>query len=201
MSLNITELSKLSKEAYNSNKGIILDIILFGSSTRGKTKPNDIDILMLFNEKIDRDIEYDFKKKIAKIYENVALISKTKENLNDPTFSAREAILFEGRSLLTKTSLASKWGFDPIGLFIYDTKPLKNTEKTRFYYAFNGRKGVQGIADSLRAIKLSDRILAVPLEEIEKAKEFFDFWKMSYTYIPTLLPTRLAKSHIIGKVR
>ncbi len=200
MSLNITGLYRLSKEFYRSNKEAIFDIILFGSSVRGKVKPNDLDILILFDKKIDRDAEYEFKRKIGKFAENISLISKTKESVNDPAFPAREAILFEGYSLITKTQLASKWGFDPVGLFIYDTKPLKNTDKTRFYYALNGRRNALGIADSLKSTKLSDKILAVPLENIEEAKVFFDLWKIEYVYVPTLLPSRLAKGHIIGKV-
>jgi len=194
-------LSKLGKEFYKKYKNQIDDIVLFGSSVRGKKKPNDVDILIIFTEKVDKEIEYEFKNKIVKIIENVSLISKTSKGIYDSFFDAREAILFEGYSLVSNELLSSKYGFNAYGMFIYSTKELNNSDKTRFYYAFNGRRGEKGFVDSSNAIKLSDNVLLVSLENIEEAKEFFDFNKIEFKYNPTLIPSRLAKKQIIGKVR
>ena len=95
MKLNITKLSKFSKTFQKDYKEYIKDIILFGSSLRGKLEPEDIDILILFNKKINKDIEYEFKKQASKIIENISLISKTEDTLYDPSFSAREGRMSE----------------------------------------------------------------------------------------------------------
>jgi len=40
----------------------VADILVFGSVVRGKEKPNDIDILVIFESKVDKDIEYQIRK-------------------------------------------------------------------------------------------------------------------------------------------
>jgi hypothetical protein len=162
---------------------------------RGKEKPNDIDILLIFKKKIDKDIEYEFRKKT-----DAQVISKTEKDLIDPSFDPREGYLFEGYSLVYSKPIISRYGFTSVGLFIYETKPLSNSTKTRFYYALNGRNK-DGIIDENKAKKLSDNIIMVPLDRIEPMKEFFDYWKLEYKYIPTLIPERLAKRQIIKHVR
>ncbi len=199
MKLNITKLSKISK-GFNKQHTELKDIILFGSSVRGKLKPNDIDILLLFKEKIDVNIEYEFKKQVSKLFKNISLISKTEKTVLDESFNAREAILFEGYSLIKKEKIAQQNGFSPQGMFIYSTKNLKNVEKTKFYYALNGRRKEKGMLNELNAIKLSDNILSVPLDKIEETKEFLERQNIEFKFIPCLIPIRLAKRHIIGKV-
>lgn len=200
MNSEIVRLSKISNLFYQKNKEEIKDIILFGSLMRGKSKPNDIDLLIIFKNKVNKDTEYTLKKLIAKSFANISLISKTENSLYDASFSAREAILFEGYSLIYRESLSSRYGFDSIGMFVYKTKKMSNADKTMFYYALNGRRGSAGIVDALKGIKISDNIIIFPLNQIESAREFLEQWKAEYTYIPTLLPSRLAKKHIIGKV-
>lgn len=200
MNSKITQLSKISRLFYKRYKEDVNDIILFGSIMKGKQIPTDIDVLILFRKEINKEIEYDYKKQASKIFTNLSLISKTEDSLKEAYFSAREAILFEGYSLIRKKFIACESGFDSLGIFIYQTKQLSNVEKTKFYYAINGRRGSKGILDSLNAIKLSDNIIAVPLQEIEETKDFFASWKIEYTYTPSLIPSRLAKKHIIGKV-
>lgn len=200
MKLKLIQLYKIGKSFYKKYKDLINDIIVFGSSMRGKINPNDIDVLIVFNKNINKNIEYEFKKQASKIFNNISIISKTQDAIYDSSFAAREAILFEGYSIIKKEFIASLWGYSSLGIFIYKTNSLNNATKTLFYYALNGRRGSNGVLDSLNGIKLSDNIIAVPLAEIEAAKEFFSHWKIEYTYIPSLIPFRLAKKHIIGKV-
>jgi len=195
MKSEITQLTKFSKVFYEKHKTEIKDIILFGSILKGKLNPNDIDILILFNKKIDKDLEYEFKQQ-TKI-KNLEIISKT---LLDPSFTAREGILFEGFSLINKKSISSEYGFESKGMFIYNTKKLNNTNKTKFYYALNGRRKFKGMADSLQAIKLSDNILLVSLDKISLAKEFFNHWSIEFKYVPSLIPERLSKPHLLSKI-
>jgi predicted nucleotidyltransferase len=196
----ITPLSKTSKLFYKKYKEELQDIVLFGSVQRGKEKPRDIDILLIFTKKVDKNIEYAFKKCVNSFIKNVSLHSKKVDALYEDSFVAREAIFFEGYSVIDKKTIASKYGFTALGMFRYHTKPLSNVEKTKFYHALNGRREKEGMLAVLQAIKVSDNLFTVPLEKIEFAKAFLDHWDLEYTYVPLLLPSRLAKKHIIGKV-
>ena len=198
MKSRITQLKKISRDFFRANKDYVIDIVLFGSLVRGKENPNDIDILILFKDKVDKDAEYEFRKNAGK---DVSVISKTEAGLIEPSFDAREGFLFEGYSLVNDECIASRYGFSSFGLVIYDTNGMTNTQKTKFYYALNGRGESNGIIGSLSGIKISDNVIAVPLDKIEYAKEFFDFWKLDYKYIPSLIPSRLARKQIIGRVR
>lgn len=194
----LTELKRKSKEFHRMHRDAIKDIILFGSAVRGKAHPNDIDVLIIFHKEIDKAIEYAFRKRMQ---DRISVVSKTEKTVKEASFDARDGILFEGYSLVASRYIASDFGFSAFGLFIYATNNLSNTVKTRFYYALNGRGSLKGSAEGFNGIKLSDRMMAVPLENIEAAREFFDFWKLEYRYVPILIPERLARKSIIGKVR
>ncbi len=196
MILKNTELKNKLKRI---SKGLpeIEDILLFGSVVRGKSNPKDIDVLILFKKKVDKNVEYKIRKELEKHYKNISIISKTKMNSLDPSFDARESILFEGTSLLSGKNLSERYGFSPVGMFKYNIKKWDNLKKTKFYYTLNGRSGKGGVLESFGGIKLSDNIILTPLDQIEQAKEFLDLWGLDYLYTPTLIPTRLNKKSIL----
>ncbi len=197
MNSKITQLKKITKSFYKRNIGKIEDIVVFGSFMRGKEKPSDIDILMIFKENIDKNLEYDYRKKMPA---NISVISKTLKTCLDRHFDGREGYLFEGFSLVKSHYTASDYGFASFGAFIYETSQLDNTTKTRFYYALNGRGGSNGAIGTFEGIKISDNTIFVPLIKIEQARDFFDFWKLEYKFIPVLLPERLARKAILAKL-
>ncbi|MCC7573970.1 nucleotidyltransferase domain-containing protein [Candidatus Woesearchaeota archaeon] len=184
-----TKLVKICK-SYKKVKDLD-DIILFGSLMRGKKNPEDVDILLVFKNKVSKDLEYDLRKNLEKIIVNVSLLSKTKIQLIDEFFEAREGVFFEGYSLFREKFIAEERGFKSFGLFIYQTKNLSNSKKTNFYYVLNGRRSNKGMIEELEAIKLSNNLLLVELGFIEQTKEFLDFWT-DYTYVPVMMPLRLA---------
>ncbi len=194
----INQLSK--KVKLFLQKSQISDVILFGSAMRGKEEPNDIDILVVFTEKIDKDIEYELKECLSKINHTVSITSISEENLKKPTFPAREGYLFEGFSLVTKEPVVRQYGYASFGLFVTSTKDMKNKERTRYYYALNGRGGSKGFLDTVKGIRLSNDVFIVPIESIEPTKSFFEFWHMKNQYIPILIPERLGVKGILGKV-
>lgn len=173
------------------------DVVLFGSIIRGKEKPNDIDILVIFKEKIDKEIELSIRKISEKEFTNVSIISKTQKTVIESSFDARESILFEGRSLLTGQTLAEKYGFSSLGMFKYNFSGWSNGKKTKFYYALNGRGNDKGISQKLHCIKFSDRVILVPLDRIEQFREFLNSWEIEFKYIPLIIPSRLNKRHLL----
>lgn len=173
------------------------DIILFGSSARGKENPRDWDILVLFEKEIDKTAEYSVRKELEEDYTNISIISKTEKSILEESFDAREGILFEGKSLVSGKRFAQRYGFLSFGAFKYNFEGWSKLKKTKFYYALNGRGKENGIARQLDCVKLSDSLILAPLEKIEKFKEFLDGWKINYHYIPLLLPTRLGRKKIL----
>jgi predicted nucleotidyltransferase len=175
----------------------IKDVLIFGSVIRGKEDPSDIDILLIFKEKVNKEIEYVIRKELEKYAPSISIISKTEETMLDPSFDARESMLFEGLSMINNHIIAENYGFSSVGVFKYNTHSMNNAEKTKFYYALNGRNNQKGIAEQMECIKMSDNILIVPLKNIDKIKEFFEVWHMVYVYIPTLIPLRLYKKALL----
>ena len=184
------------KEVIKKHKDVE-DILIFGSVVRGKEKFEDIDILVLFKTKIDKNTEYIIRKEFEKHYNKISITSKTIKTAIDPSFDARESILFEGFSLISKDNLAKKYGFVSLGMFKYDFKGWNTLKKTKFYHALNGRKGKKGILHMLNCIKISNNLLLSPLDKIEQTKEFLESWGIEYAYIPIIIPQRLNKKELL----
>ncbi len=174
------------------------DILLFGSAVRGKEKPNDLDILVIFNEKVDKEEEYGVRKILKKYFDNLSIVSKTQKTILEASFDARESFLFEAISLLTGKNLAQEYGFISFGMFKYGFSNWDKLQKTKFYYALNGRGSAEGIFQKLDCIKLSDQIILVPLDKIELFREFLDSWELDYKYVPMVIPERLGKKKILS---
>jgi len=188
--LNDTNFNKQIREFYKEHKNKLLDIILFGSSLRGKENPADIDILLLFKEKEDLEIAYQLKKEITKY--PIEIITKTYDSLMSATFKAREVFLLEGYSLIKQKLLAEELGFFTGLLFKYTLEKKTNSERTRFYYALYGRtKKEKGIIEQYELIKFSDNFLLSPTKNSEKVKAFLKQWNITFTEFPLLIPERL----------
>ncbi|MDP4012435.1 MAG: nucleotidyltransferase domain-containing protein [Candidatus Nanoarchaeia archaeon] len=196
MILKNTKLRNKLKALVAKNRDVN-DILVFGSTIRGKEKPNDIDVIVIFKDKINKETEYAIRKELEKNYKNISIISKTEKSALDKAFDARESLLFEAKSLITEKNLAEEYNFHSFGMFKYNFGDWDKLKKTKFYYALNGRGNREGIADMLNCIKLSDSLILAPLEKIEAFKEFLDSWEIKYKYIPVLLPERLSKKKIL----
>jgi predicted nucleotidyltransferase len=194
------KLIKIAKDLKKKYPLEVSDIIIFGSLMRGKEKPTDIDVVVVFFNNVNKDIEYLFKKQAEKLISNISLISKTNDSIQDDSFDARDGIFFEGFSLIRECFLSSEKGYTSFGMFTYQTKKLKNTDRTKFSYALHGRNGSNGVLSSLLGFRLSDNVLLFPLENISRAEDFFSYWKIDYKFIPVLIPTRMAKESIIKNV-
>lgn len=199
MSLLPTNLQKICKSFHKKYSEHIEDIVLFGSIVRGKLRPNDVDLLLIFSSKIDKEIEYVFRKNVEEFFPTfeVSVTSKTSNTWKEETFSARDSIFFEGISLLRNCTLASDMGYTAFGMFIYTIKKFTNTERTRFYYALNGRD-TKGMLDELEGLRFSHNQILVPIKTIELTKEFFKSWHVEFNFVPLLLPSRLASNQVLN---
>ncbi len=194
MSQRLSENMDLKSKIKNlpkKDKEKILDIILFGSTVRGKEKPKDVDILLLFKEKEDMTTAYQVKKELEKTKKEVNIITKTYQTIGSKTFPAREAILAEGYSLFNEQGMAQKFGFKNYTLFKYKLKGLNQSERMRFHYSLYGRHREGGMLKTLKLTKFSDTILLSPIEKTEETREYLAHWKIIYTEMPILIPERI----------
>ncbi|MBU2523266.1 MAG: nucleotidyltransferase domain-containing protein [Nanoarchaeota archaeon] len=182
-------MSKVGK-FYRKNKEEILDIILFGSVVKGKEKPADIDILVLYKSKVNLDLSYELKKDISDIGE-IEIVSKTYSQLLESSFVAREAILNEGYSLVNKKFIYEGFGHSSFVLFKYDLKNLNKTKRMQFYYSLYGRTG-KGLLQELDSYKFSENMILAPISQSEKMKEYLKKW-VQFVEIPILMPSRLSE--------
>jgi predicted nucleotidyltransferase len=188
LSIN-TKLILEIKKFYQKNKNLILDIILFGSTIKGKENPKDLDILILYKDKKNIDTSYELKKILKEI--NVEITDKTYKEFFDESFKIRESILSEGYSLINDKYLSEGLGYLNLILFKYELKNFNKSERMRFYYSLYGRGNNQGILEKIKAIKFSDTLLLCPIDNSEKLKDFLEFWKIKYLEFPILIPQRL----------
>lgn len=173
----------------------ILDIIIFGSFTKGKDVPNDLDILVLFS-KIDSNISYNLRKELEKLFPNVDVIDKDYAGLYSSSFLAREAILAEGYSLRERNFLHQIMGYSSFYLFKYQLKGLNKVKRMQFYYGLYGRGDQKGILNKYQCIKFSEGTLLVPIQFSENIKEFFENWKLNCSFFSVLI-----KEKDMGKLK
>lgn len=186
---NTAFLSK-ARDFYERNKEEVLDIILFGSAIKGKEKPVDIDILVIYKAQVDLDLSHELKKKLSSAGE-IEITSKTYAQLFEPSFLAREVFLSEGYSLINKKFLHEGLGYSSFALYKYDLKGLDKTRRMQFYYSLYGRTS-KGMLEELKSFKFSENLILTPITESERMKEYLQKW-VQFIEIPILMPLRLVE--------
>jgi predicted nucleotidyltransferase len=176
----LTQLRKrLSSEKKDKN---ILDIILYGSSTRSGQKYNDIDIAVIFNsgtlkERLEKI--HIVKEKLNMI--NIDIKAFLITDLFDKTQFARTGILLEGISLIDGKKFSEKLGLKPYTIFFYTLEGLTHTEKVKFNYLLSGRT-VKGVIAQLDGKRLLNGCIKIPIENTELFKKILDKNKIQYSY-------------------
>lgn len=179
-----------SRKFFNVNPEVV-DILLFGSAVKGKIRPNDLDILLIFNREKNLEKVQQLRLMLEKLSKlKISITAKTYLELFQNNFLAREAILSEAHSLVNKTSLAQGYGFSSRIMFNYQLKGKSKSERMRFYYSLYGRKSM-GMLERLKAKKYTDTIILCPVENLEKMREFLQSWKLEFKETPLLIPERL----------
>lgn len=175
---------KSKAEEFSKKEGSILDIAIYGSSSRGKLKPRDIDFAIILKEKLGVDkkleIAQEFKSLIKEIVENPDVKAVDITDLFDPMFLASSGILSEGYSLLKEEQLATLLGFESYAIFTYSLKELTNSEKTMFHYALKGRRGEPGVLKEMRGENPAKGVVLIPIEHSEEFKEVLEEHKVKY---------------------
>ena len=177
------------KDFFKKHKSGILDIILFGSSIRGKINYNDIDVLILFKDKISLDISQEFKSLFSKL--PISVTSKTYSSMLKSSFFAREEILSDGYSLIYDVNVSKMYGYRSYHMFRYSLNGSSNTTRVKFYYALYGRGKNKGMIEDVKGIKFSQTIVLVPTSNADIFKQFLKTNNITFEETPVLIPERV----------
>jgi len=188
--LKNSKLIKEIKKFHEQNQEEILDIIIFGSIVRGKKRPADIDLLLVFKNEENAELAYELKKILEKYDIKTEITGIKYQGIFEINFLPKEAILSEGYSLITGKSLSDSFGFKTYRMFIYSQEGFSQTKRMKFHYALNGRGDRSGILGHLKGLKLSNSTVIIPLERSEDFKDFLEFWDISFKSFSLLIPER-----------
>lgn len=167
---------------YLKNKDLV-DIITFGSAVGGKTLPNDIDICLIFRDKIDKDVI----NKINAKFNNVHVSALTFDNFFTKPHALIRTLLFEGRSLFSDKKLSEIYGLESFGLYTYNISSMKSSDRVRFVYLLKGRNKEKGIIKSLGGKFISAATFIIPSARDKEIQEVLDKWKIRYERKKVLL--------------
>ncbi|HLD89050.1 MAG TPA: nucleotidyltransferase domain-containing protein [Candidatus Nanoarchaeia archaeon] len=170
---SLAKLKKEAEELYKKDKEIV-DIILFGSAVRGKSRPSDIDVLVLFNRKSTRVS-----------IKNCTVINNAFKDF----FSGfpAESVLGEGYSLIFGKKISELYGMSSAYIFRYSLKNKSKSRRMQFYYALYGR-GTRGVIESTGSKKFSNETILTPIRNADQMKQFFDDNEIEYFFLPVLYP-------------
>ncbi|OGJ20405.1 hypothetical protein A3K73_00130 [Candidatus Pacearchaeota archaeon RBG_13_36_9] len=160
----------------------LFDIVLYGSSVKGKEEAGDIDLLLVFEDENLKErvrVAQELKEILSKKLKNIDLKTINLKELFEKEFLARQGILIEGHSLLYNKDFSKRLGFEGAALFTYNLKGLNHNEKTKFTYALIGRNG-PGMIKKLGVEALGRGAVMVPVKESLVFEDFLQKWKLNY---------------------
>ncbi len=153
----------------------VFDIVQFGSSIFEDSKPNDIDIAVIFNKiplKEQLNQAQEIKKQLQK-YSELPIHTNSFDfySLFESSNFARNGILFYGKSIISGEPFSKKLGIMPKLQILYSLRDLEKKDKIRFNYLLNGKSGKYGLIK-----QYGGKIVAPGIIEIstENEKAFFE---------------------------
>jgi len=178
-----------SRDFRKSNREI-LDIIIYGSSVTGKSRPRDLDTMLLFKDlKLDKRLELaqEFRRALREEFPSADVKSMNLQDFFDRNFLARQGILLTGVSLITRERISEKLGFKSYSIFSYTLAGMDHNQKTKFNYALNGRTGA-GVLKLLKGVSLGRGSVKIPVENSSEFEEFLGRWGVKYRKEQSLEP-------------
>lgn len=180
---NSEKFSKLRNNWKKLWKNEIIDIILFGSSVKGKPIPNDIDICLIFRKEINQKITEEIQKLMGEKYHISTL---TIDNFFTNPHSLAKTILLEGTSIITKNPIAENFNLKTKVIYTYDISKEKPSKKVRFVQLLRGRNSNQGLMKSWQGEFLANNSFIISIEKDSETQAVLAKWQIKYKRIPIL---------------
>ncbi|MFH1589749.1 MAG: nucleotidyltransferase domain-containing protein [archaeon] len=181
--------NQAAKKIFEKYGSLLDDILVFGSSMRGEDNPNDVDILIVFKNNVDKKIELEFKKELN--ISGADINSVSLQELEGDGFIAKEGMYLEGFSLVKDKLISESMGFSSIALIKYSLANIKGSKRISFYYALQGRNEMKGFLSTVGAKRFAESVIICDYNILEKIKPFFEQWNIEFTITPALIPKRL----------
>ncbi len=162
----------------------IVDIFLFGSAIKGKQSPNDIDICLVFREKINLEII----KEIGNILgDQFHISSLVVDNFFTNPHSLTHTMLLEGISLISGNKFADVFSLRGKILYNYDLTDEKPSKKVRFVYLLRGRDHLKGLIENWGGEFISNNAFMIDMTKDNEAQELFNKWRIKHKRTKLLL--------------
>lgn len=161
----------------------VLDVIQFGSSQRGKSNPNDIDLCIIIFDIYEKR-SLDLINSLGKITDK----EEYKIQINILTASSFvsgnslvKTLFEEGWSIRHAKKFSEVFGFNNKSLFIYSLKNFSSLNRVKFHYMLKGRYGAEGVLNEVKGKFVGTGSIIVPTEKEDILKEIFEKWSVKYT--------------------
>lgn len=133
MNLNLLLIKNKLKSLMQDNE--IIEIVIFGSSLKGKIIPRDIDIAVILYKKPSKEL-------IGKIHDiknfHISILTIKEFFVNSP--SLVNTLIREGYGIKNKKFLAENFGFSNYALFNYSLTKFSPSMKVRLVNILRGKK-------------------------------------------------------------
>jgi len=139
----------------------ILDVILFGSTIKGKTSPEDIDIAIITKN----------KQAINKTGFHISTINPKDFFISPP--SIINTLLREGYSIKNKKFLAENLKFENKTLFTYNLKSLTPSQKVKIVNILRGKNNQKGMVLENNGEWLANQVFTTPINNSNLFEKFF----------------------------
>jgi len=160
----------------------VLDVVVFGSSVRGKSKPGDIDLCILISDN-DEEKSLDLVDSLGKLTDKLEgdfhLSILTSSSFVKGNTLAK-TLLNEGFSVKDDAPFSSVFGLSNKSLFVYSLKDFSPSKRVKFHYLLKGRYGSEGILKEVKGKFLGTGSIIIPSSKEDLLKEVFDLWKVKY---------------------
>ena len=169
---------KSSKKLYQDYEDKVIDIVLFGSSAKGKYSPIDVDIAVIL--KNTKESEFiDLIEKFGAYFDkkthlNLLAIETSLQN------NLFKTLLEEGISLTNQEPLHKKIGYQSGYIFSINLTKLNKSKKVLFSYALHGKNKQEGILNNLKGKEIGRAVFFIPIYNTEEFKEFLELWGTSF---------------------
>ncbi|MBI2668213.1 nucleotidyltransferase domain-containing protein [Candidatus Woesearchaeota archaeon] len=160
----------------------VVDVLLFGSVVRGKSKPQDIDLcIILTDEQESKALDLiDSLSKIPPKGLKVQINHLTERAFILGEDSLVTTLLFEGKSIRKGKKLAVRYGLKPTSFFQYSLAGFSNSERVRLHYALRGRAGSEGILAKFGGELVNDGLVSISVEQEDAFAEFLRSWNVEF---------------------
>ncbi len=151
-------------------KGEIVDLIFFGSSTKGKYRPRDLDLAIITKDPkgIDMDKLTEIRNKIHGKTEEIDTEVIPIQELYTTEFGFN--ILTEGYSIREEKPINELIGVEPYNIYSYSLENLNKSKKTTF------NRSLKRILKEEEGEKIGRGVIRIPKRKSGEIEDFLKNW-------------------------